>query len=129
MNKKTANDLSRRERQIMDILYRSGEISAAEVRKALPDPPGYSSVRTLLRILDEKGHVKHREKGLKYVYSPTVSQDKARVSALQHLITTFFNGSPEHVIAAILDNADSKLSPDELERMAKLIKKAKNEGK
>ena len=129
MPKKFMESLSRRERQIMDIIYRKGEASASEVRNALNDPPSYSSVRTIMRVLENKGYLRHKERDLKYVYMPIISQTKAKHTALQHLIKTFFNGSPEKVVAAILDNGDIELSEEELERIAALIEQAKREGK
>jgi BlaI family penicillinase repressor len=121
--------LSRRERQIMEILYQRGKASAAEVRETMPDAPGYSAVRAMLRILEEKGHVKHQAEGLKYVYVPTVARDKAKRTAVKHLMETFFNGSPENVVAALLDVSSTKLSSEELDRMARLIDNARKEGK
>ena len=121
--------LSRRERQIMDILYRSGKASASDVLNAMPDPPSYSAVRAMLRVLEEKGHVKHQEEGLKYVYAPVVARDKAKRSAVKHVMETFFNGSAEQIVAALLDVSSTRLSRDELDRMAALIEKAKKEGK
>ena len=121
--------LSRRERQIMDILYRHGQASASEVREAMEDAPGYSAVRAMLRILEEKGHVKHQEEGLKYVYLPTVAREKAKRSAVKHLIETFFNGSPEQVMAALLDGSATRLTREELDRMSEMIEKAKREDK
>jgi BlaI family transcriptional regulator, penicillinase repressor len=121
--------LSRRERQIMEILYQRGKASAAEVREAMPDAPSYSAVRAMLRILEEKGHLKHQEEGLKYVYAPTVAREKAKRSAIQHLLDTFFNGSPEQTMAALLDVASTRLTREELERMSAMIEKAKKEGK
>jgi BlaI family penicillinase repressor len=121
--------LSRRERQIMDILYRSGKASASDVLNAIPDPPSYSAVRAMLRVLEEKGHVKHQEEGLKYVYAPVVARDKAKRSAVKHVMETFFNGSAEQIVAALLDVSSTKLTRDELDRMAEMIEKAKKEGK
>ena len=129
MGRTFGTGLSRRERQIMEILYQHGKASAAEVREAMPDAPGYSAVRAMLRILEEKGHVKHQAEGLKYVYVPTVARDKAKRTAVKHLMETFFNGSPENVVAALLDVSSTKLSPDELDRMAQLIDNARKEGK
>ena len=120
---------SRRERQIMDILYRRGRASAADVRAAMPDAPSYSAVRAMLRVLEEKGHVKHLADGLKYTYVPVVNADKARRSAVKHLLDTFFRDSPEQVVAALLDVSSKRLTGDELDRMAELIEKAKKEGK
>jgi predicted transcriptional regulator len=121
--------LSRRERQIMDILYQRGKASASDVREAMPDAPSYSAVRAMLRILEEKGHLKHQEEGLKYVYAPTVARDKAKRSAVQHLLDTFFNGSPEQIMASLLDVSSTRLTREELDRMSAMIDKAKNEGK
>ncbi|MGA3236792.1 MAG: BlaI/MecI/CopY family transcriptional regulator [Bryobacteraceae bacterium] len=121
--------LSRRERQIMDILYRAGKASASDVLNAMPDPPSYSAVRAMLRVLEEKGHVKHQEEGLKYVYAPVVARDKAKRSAVKHVMETFFNGSAEQIVAALLDVSSTRLTRDELDRMAEMIEKAKKEGK
>src|SRR5262245_62376574 len=101
--------LSRRERQIMDVLYRKGSATAAEVLENLPDPPSYSAVRALLRILEQKGHIKHEEREGKYVFSPTVHRDKAKRSAVRHLLQTFFDGSSEQAVAALLDASSSAL--------------------
>jgi BlaI family penicillinase repressor len=121
--------LSRRERQIMDILYRAGKASAADVLNAMPDPPSYSAVRAMLRVLEEKGHVKHQEEGLKYVFAPVVARDKAKRSAVKHVMETFFNGSAEQIVAALLDVSSTRLTREELDRMAEMIEKAKKEGK
>ena len=98
-----AAGLSRRERQILDILYQCEKASASEVREAMEDAPSNSAVRTLLRVLEDKGHVKRRAEGLKYVYSPTVAREKAKRSAVKHVLETYFNGSPEQIVAALLD--------------------------
>ena len=121
--------LSRRERQIMEILYQRGKASAQEVREAMESAPSYSAVRAMLRVLEEKGHVRHQEEGLKYVYAPVVARDKAKRSAVKHLLETFFGGSPEQAVAALLDVSATRLTPEELERMAGMIEKAKREGK
>ena len=121
--------LSRRERQIMEILYQRGKASASEVREAMEDAPGYSAVRAMLRVLEEKGHVKHQEEGLKYVYVPVVAREKAKRSAVKHVLDTFFAGSPEQIVAALLDVSAARLTNEELDRMADLIEKAKREGK
>jgi predicted transcriptional regulator len=121
--------LSRRERQIMDILYRQGKASANDVRDAMEDAPSYSAVRAMLRVLEEKGHVRHQAEGLKYVYLPTVGRDKAKRSAVKHVLETFFNGSPEQAVAALLDVASTRLTREELDRMSQLIEQAKKEGK
>ena len=120
---------SRRERQIMDILYQRGKASASEVREAMTDAPSYSAVRAMLRVLEEKGHVKHQAEGLKYAYVPVVNAEKARRSAVKHLLDTFFRDSPEQVVAALLDVSSKRLTGDELDRMSELIEKAKKEGR
>lgn len=125
----TREPLSRRERQIMDILYRSGKASAAEVREAMEDAPSYSAVRAMLRVLEEKGHVRHQAEGLRYVFVPVVARDQAKRSAVKHLMNTFFNDSPEQIVAALLDVSSTRLTREELDRMAALIEKARREGK
>jgi predicted transcriptional regulator len=125
----TAGGLSRRERQIMDILYQRGKASASEVREAMEAAPGYSAVRAMLRILEEKGHVKHQAEGLKYVYVPVVERDKAKRSAVKHVMETFFNGSAEQIVAALLDVSSTRLTREELDRMSEMIEAAKREGK
>jgi predicted transcriptional regulator len=121
--------LSRRERQIMDILYRQGKASSSEVREQMDDAPSYSAVRAMLRVLEEKGHVRHQAEGLKYVFVPTVARDKAKRTAVKHVMETFFNGSPEQIVAALLDVSSARLTREELDRMSKLIEDAKKEGK
>src|SRR3954470_5964036 len=121
--------LSRRERQIMEILYQRGKASASDVREAMENAPGYSAVRAMLRVLEDKGHVRHQEEGLKYVYVPVVARDKAKRSAVKHVLDTFFAGSPEQIVAALLDVSASKLTREELDRMSEMIDKAKREGK
>lgn len=121
--------LGRRERQIMDAVYRHGRATVQDVLDSLPDPPSYSSVRAMMGLLEQKGHLKHEQDGPRYVYLPAVSPDRARRSALRHLVQTFFNGSPEQVVAALLDSPDAKLSPSELERLARLIAGARREGR
>jgi predicted transcriptional regulator len=120
--------LTRRERQIMDILYKRGRATASEVLDELPGTPHYSTVRTQLRVLEEKGHVTHEEDGVRYVYMPAVPRRAARKSALRHLVDTFFDGSAEQVVAAVLGGEGTKLSEDELDRIADLMEKAKKEG-
>src|SRR5215470_11412158 len=120
--------LSRRERQIMEILYRRGKASASDIREAMKDAPSYSAVRAVLRILEEKGHVKHQAEDLKYVYVPTVNRDKAKRSAVKHLLETFFNDSPKQIVAALLDISSQHLTRKELDQMAEMIEKAKREG-
>lgn len=121
--------LSRRERQILEILYERRKASAAEVRQAMPDAPGYSAVRALLRVLEEKGHVRHEEQGPKYVYLPVVARNKASRSAVKQVMDTFFSGSPEQIVAALLDVSAARLTREELDRMATMIEQAKREGK
>jgi predicted transcriptional regulator len=128
MNSTDHRDLSRRERQILDILYQRGQATAAEVQTALPEPPSYSAVRALLRILEEKGHVRHKQDGPRYVYLPTVPRDNAQRSAMRHLLQTFFDGSAEQAISALLDDSTAKLSHAELDRLARMIDTARKSG-
>jgi predicted transcriptional regulator len=121
--------LSRRERQIMDILYQRGKASAGDVREAMKDPPSYSAVRAMLRVLEEKGHIKHESEGLKYVYLPCVGRDKAKRSAVKHVLDVFFPDSPEQVVAALLDVSGKRITRQELDRMTQMIEKAKKEGR
>lgn len=125
----TDRDLSRRERQIMDILHRTGKATAADVMEALPDAPSYSAVRALLRILEQKGHVRHEEEGRAYIYMPIARRTDARQSALSHLLKTFFDNSAEQAVAALLAIKGEKMSGAELERMSKMIESAKKEGR
>ena len=120
--------LTRRERQIMDILFRRGRATAAEVMEDLPGEPSYSTVRTQLRVLEGKGHVRHEEEGLRYIYAAAVPRHTARRSALRHLVETFFDGSPEKAVAALLGGEGSKLTDDQLDRIAGMIDKARKEG-
>ena len=120
--------LSRRERQIMEILYPRGRATAGEVMEDLTGDPSYSTVRTQLRVLEEKGHVHHEEEGLRYVYSPEVPRHAARKSALRHLVDTFFDGSAEKTVAALLGGDGARLSDEELDRIAALIDKARKDG-
>jgi BlaI family transcriptional regulator, penicillinase repressor len=119
--------LSRRERQMMDVLYARGRATAAEILEALPDPPTYSAVRAKLRVLEEKGHIRHEEESLRYVYLPTVPRDTARRSALRRIVSTFFDGSVEQAVAALLDLSAADLKPSELDRIAQRITEAKKE--
>jgi BlaI family penicillinase repressor len=128
MANETHSDLSRRERQIVDILYAQGRATAAEVQAALPDPPSYSAVRAMLRILEEKGHVAHEQDGPRYVYRPTVARDNAKRSALRHMLRTFFDGSAEQAISALLDDSSTRLSDRELDRLARMIDQARRTG-
>jgi len=129
MSKETNTQLSRREREIMDVSYRSGRACAAEVLEQLSDPPGYSAVRALLRVLEEKGHLRHEEDGPRYVFLPTVTRERARQSALRQLLPTFFDGSTEQAVAALLDLSSTRLSDEELERLSRLIADARKEGR
>ena|SRR5262245_22953610 len=121
--------LSRRERQIMDVLYRKGSATAADVLENMPNPPSYSSVRALLRILEQKGHIKHEEIQGKYVFMPTLARERAKRSAIRHLVQTFFDGSPEQAVAALLDASSCALSEEELDRLQGLIDKARKGGR
>lgn len=121
--------LSRRERQVMDVLYRRGRATAAEIHQDLPDPPSYSAVRAMLRVLEEKKHVRHEEKDLRYVYVPVVPREKARRSAAVHMLETFFDGSAEQAIATLLDVSSRELSEDDFDRLSALIERARKEGR
>ena len=123
----TADHLSRRERQIMDIIYARGQATAAEVTAALADPPSYSAVRALLRILEQKGHLRHQEDGPRYVFLPTVPRERARRSALRNLVRTFFDGSSAQAAAALIDQ--SQLSEEDFARLTALIEKARKDGR
>lgn len=127
MSNETHRQLSRRERQMMDILYRRGRATAAEIHEALPDRPSYSAVRAKLRVLEEKGHVRHEAEALRYVYLPTVRRETARRSALKHLVTTFFGGSVEDAVAALLESSSARLPAGELERIARMVATARKE--
>src|SRR5678816_1595624 len=127
MAKSLHHVLTRRERQIMDILFRRGRATANEVMGDLSGDPSYSTVRTQLRVLEEKGHVKHEEEGLRYVYIPVVARHTARKSALRHLLDTFFDGSAEKAVAALLGGEASRLSEEELNRIADLVDKTRKE--
>ena len=129
MARKSHTNLSRRERQIMDIIYQRGQATAAEVMENLPNPPGYSAVRAMLRLLEEKGYVKHEQDGPRYVFLPTLSREKARQSAMKQMLQTFFDGSTEEAVAALLDLSRSKLSNEELDRLSQLIEQAREEGR
>jgi predicted transcriptional regulator len=121
--------LSRRERQIMDVLHAKQSATAAEVRAALPDAPGYSAVRALLRILEEKGYARHRQDGSRYVYLPRTSKQTASRSALKRVVSTFFQGSVSQAMAALLEKADTELSDAELDQLERIIKQARKEGR
>ena len=121
-------ELSRRERQIVDILYAQGRATAAEVQSLLPEPPSYSAVRAMLRILEEKGHVRHEQDGPRYIYLPTVARENAKRSAMRHMLQTFFDGSTAQAISALLDDSSAKLSDAELDRLARMIEDARRTG-
>jgi BlaI family transcriptional regulator, penicillinase repressor len=129
MAKKALDRLSRRERQIMEVIYAAGHATATEVLDRLPDPPSYSAVRALLRILESKGHLRHVVEGTRYVFLPTLSPDRARRSAMRSMLRTFFEGSPEKAVAALLDVSRSEMSEDELARISRMIDKAREEGR
>ncbi|HKA59563.1 MAG TPA: BlaI/MecI/CopY family transcriptional regulator [Gemmatimonadales bacterium] len=131
MAKETKTQLSRREREIMDVIYGAprGRASAAEVLEQLADPPSYSAVRALLRVLEEKGHLRHEEDGPRYVFLPTIPRERARESALRQLLQTFFDGSAEQAVAALLDISSTRLSDAELVRLSRLIADARKEGR
>ena len=130
MSKTSAQtQLSRRERQIMDVVYRLGKAAVSDVLERLPDPPSYSAVRALMRILEEKGHLSHEQDGPRYVYLPTVPRDAAQASALSHLVRTFFGGSAEAAVAALLDLPEHGMSEGELSRLSRLIDEARGQGR
>jgi predicted transcriptional regulator len=126
---KKPDPLTRREREIMDILHRRGRATAHEVMDDLADPPSYSAVRTFLRLLEERGHVRHEQDGPRYVYTPTVARREAQRSAIAHLVDTFFDGSVEDAVATLVESSKPKLSAQELDRIAALVAKAKKEGR
>jgi predicted transcriptional regulator len=126
---KKPDPLTRREREIMDILHRRGRATAHEVMDDLADPPSYSAVRTFLRLLEERGHVRHEQDGPRYVYTPTVARREAQRSAITHLVDTFFDGSVEDAVATLVESSKPKLSAQELDRIAALVAKAKKEGR
>jgi len=128
MNPRIHHDLSRRERQIIDILYTHGRATAAEVLAALPDPPSYSAVRAMLRILEDKGHVRHEQDGPRYVYLPTVARENAKKSAMRHMVQTFFEGSASQAISALLDDPRARFSHADLDRLARMIDDARKTG-
>jgi predicted transcriptional regulator len=122
-------DLGRRERQIMEVVYRLGRASASEVRSHLPDPPSYSAVRAMLRILEEKGHLQHAQQGITYVYFPTVAHEDVRESAMRHVLRTFFAGSTAAAMAALLEASEEPPSEDELDALARVIEQAREQGR
>jgi predicted transcriptional regulator len=121
--------LSRRERQVMDVIYRRGQATALDVIEEIPEPPTYSAVRAILAVLEKKGHIKHKREGVKYIYAPTRSRERAAQSALTKVLQTFFDGSAEKVIAALLNSSEKKPSREDLQRMTKLIDDAKKENR
>jgi BlaI family penicillinase repressor len=121
--------LSRRERQIVDLLYSLGRATASEIHTGLPDAPSYSAVRATLRILEEKGHVRHEQDGPRYIYTPTVSKESARRGALRHVVQTFFEGSAAQAVSALVDGQGARLSPRELDELAAMIEKARKGGR
>jgi BlaI family transcriptional regulator, penicillinase repressor len=127
MSLSTDDPLSRRERQVMNIIYAKGRATATEIHAALPDPPTFSATRAIMRTLEEKGHIRHEEQGLKYIYSPVVPADKARRSALSNVVATFFQGSPSRLLATLLDSSASKISDEELRELEELIRRARQE--
>lgn len=130
MNRNTAlTQLSRRERQIMDVVYRMGKASVSDVLERLPDPPSYSAVRALMRILEEKGHLKHEQDGPRYLYLPIVPRDAVQGDALSHMVRTFFGGSTEAAVAALLELPENGLSRGELDRLSRLIDEARKQGR
>lgn len=129
MSNEAGDGFSRRERQVMDVLYRLGRATAAEVQDAMPSPPSYSAVRTHLRLLEEKGHVKHEQEGSRYVYTASVPRSRARRSALRHVVRTFFDGSVEEAVAALIDASRDRLGDAELERLAELVQDARRRGR
>ena len=125
----TIRGLSKRERQVMDVLYQLGQATVSEVEEALTEPASYSAVRATLRVLEEKGHVEHKSDGPRYTYQPTVPQDKAKTAALSHVVGTFFNGSAEAAVMALLQMADTKLSKSDVARLSEKIRAASEEGR
>ena len=121
--------LTKRERQIMDVLYKLGRATAAEIMERVAGAPGYSTVRTQLRVLETKGHVRHEEQGLRYVYMPTVPRHSARRSALRHLVDTFFDGSSAKAVAALLGGEAARVTDEELERIAQIVKEARGDAR
>jgi BlaI family transcriptional regulator, penicillinase repressor len=129
MTRKSHANLSRRERQIMDIVYQLGRATAQEVQERLPNAPSYSAARALLRLLEEKGYLRHEQDGPRYVYLPTLAREKARTAAIKQVLKTFFDDSAEEAVAALLDVSKAKLKPEELDRLSLMIAEAKKEGR
>ena len=126
---KGQKNLSRRERQIMDIIYEMNQATVAQVLEKIPNPPSYSTVRALLRVLEEKGHLKHKQEGPRYIYSPTLPREEARQNALKHLMKTFFDDSTEDIVAALLNISEENLSEQDYKRLVEMIRKARKEGR
>jgi BlaI family transcriptional regulator, penicillinase repressor len=129
MLKKQQDPLSRREREMMNIIFASGRATATEVMEAMAEPPSYSAVRATLRVLEQKGHLKHQHDGTRYVYLPTVNRDKVRLSALDNLLATFFDGSAANVVATLIERQKGKISEGELDELSRLIDQARREGR
>ena len=129
MTEKIDEQLSRRERQIMEIIYRLGQATAAEVMENLPNPPSYSAVRAMLRLLEQKGYVRHEQDGPRYLFKPMLAREKARRSALKQMLQTFFDGSTGEAVAALLDLSRRRMSKEELDQLSQLIEEAKKEGR
>lgn len=129
MVKKQQDPLSRREREMMNIIFAGGQATAGEVMDAMADPPSYSAVRATLRVLEQKGHLRHEHDGTRYVYKPTTNRDKVRLSALDQLLTTFFDGSAANVVATLIERQKGKLTMDELDQLSDLIDDARKEGR
>lgn len=129
MNEDIRAQLGSRERQIVEAVYRLGKATVAEVRAALPNPPSYSAVRAMLNLLETKGHLRHEQEGMKYVYLPVVAPKKAQKSALRHMVSTFFNDSPAAAAMALLEMSDTKISAEEKQRLTALIERAEEEGR
>ncbi len=121
--------LSRREREMMDIVYRTGQATAGEILDAMADPPSYSAVRATLSVLERKGHLRHEDDGTRYVYKPTVNRERAKASALDHLVSTFFDGSVTSLVAALLERPKHAIPKDELDQLLELIEQARKEGR
>jgi predicted transcriptional regulator len=129
-SKGTPHDpLSRRERQVMNVIYERGKATAAEIHEALPDPPTFSATRAIIRTLEEKGHIRHEEQGLRYIYLPVVPADKAKRSALAHVVSTFFGGSPSHLMATLLESSTAHVTEAELDHLEQMIQQVKREKK
>jgi predicted transcriptional regulator len=126
---KGQKNLSRRERQIMDIVYVMGKVSVAQVLERIPNPPSYSAIRALLKVLEKKGHLTHKQEGPRYIYFPTLPREEARQNALKHIKKTFFDNSTEDIVAALLNITEGSLSEKDYKRLSELIKKARKEGR